>query len=258
MNLVMESKTPYILWLFNPCLLFHSASSQYFRHSQEEYHYIMRGSGAPDAWSYSPPNRSRDSPENRRRQARGRASLGRPTSVGSARLVAPGPSNPQNVQRAHLQSITPNTLNSVPANAPRRSITPGLNRQLSNGPAPTAMTPPRSRLSEASSSSSEEASPPVAVGSGIAAGEHHSPPGSARSYREYINNWADPYSSYPTPSEPGYFPPGRPPNSRADMEHSGQTAFEGRSSDSDFPQPLGDTNFPGNIHEALNGNRWSR
>lgn len=211
----------------------------------------MRGSGAPDAWSHSPP-RARDS-ENRRRQARGRASLGRPTSVGSARLVAPNPPNPHNAQRAQLQSITPNTLNSIPTTAPRRSITPGLTRQHSTGSVPTAVTPPRSRLSEASSPSSEEASPPVAVGSGIAAGDHHSPPGGSRSYRDYINNWADPYHSYLTPNEHGHFP-GRPPNSRADMEHSGQT-IEGRSPNAEYPQRHGEM---GLIGSSLNGNRWSR
>jgi hypothetical protein len=241
-------------------LISSSSTSQYYRHSQEEYHYVMRGSGAPDTWSYSPPNRSRESPENRRRQARGRAGLGRPTSVGSARLVSSNPQNPQTVLRAHLQSITPNTLNTAPVNAPRRSITPGLSRQPSTGSPPIVTTPPRSRLSESSSSSSEEASPPVAVGSGVVAGNHHSPPSGPRSYPHYMNSrWGDPYRNYLTPNE-GYFPPGRPPNSRADMEHSGQTtSSEARSADSDIsPHSFGDLNFPGNVPEALSGNRWSR
>jgi hypothetical protein len=236
-------------------LIFGSPSSNYFRHSPEEYHYIMRGTGAPDTWSYAPPNRSRES-ENRRRQARGRASLGRPTSVGSARLPTLGPPNPQNIQRAHLQSITQNTLNSIPATAPRRSITPGLTRQHSTGTVPTVVTPPRSRLSETSSSSSEEASPPVAVGSGIGAGDRNSPP-RTRSYREY-GNWSDPYASYLTPNEHGHFA-GRPQNSRVDTEHSGQSIVsEGRSPDLEYPQRHGEFNFAGTVHEALNDNRWSR
>jgi hypothetical protein len=218
----------------------------------------MRGSGGQDTWSYLPPNRARESPESRRRQARGRAGLGRPTSVGSARFVASsGPPNPQSVQRAHLQTITPNTLNTVPPNAPRRSITPGLNRQPSTGSAPTPVTPPRSRLSEASSlSSSEEVSPPVAVGSGVASGEQHSQPGPPRSYRDY-NSWSYLYGNFLTPNESGYFGPGRPPNSRAEIEHSGTSPI-GRSSESDYAQPLGDLSFTGSAHEVLNANQWSR
>ena len=218
---------------------------------------MMRGSGAPDAWSHSPP-RARDS-ENRRRQARGRASLGRPTSVGSvhqARLVAPMPPNPHNAQRPQLQNITPNTMNSLPATGPRRPITPGLTRQHSTGPGPTtAVTPVRSRLSEASSSpSSEEASPPVAVGSGIAAGGH-SPPGSWRTYRDYING-ADPYHSYLASNNHSHFP-GRPPNSRADTEpHSGQTiSSESRFPSAEYGQRHGELGLVGSVS---NENRWSR
>lgn len=220
----------------------------------------MRGNGAADPWTYSPSNRSRESPENRRRQARGRAGLGRPTSVGSARLVSSNPPNPPHNLRTHIQSITPNTLNTIPANAPRRSITPALDRQPSAGSAPTVVTPPRSRLSQALSSSSEEASPPVAVGSGVAPGDSHSTPSAARTYRDYMQNrWADPYANYLTPNE-SYFPLARPLNSRADLEHSGQTTSpEARSAGSDIsPHSFGDLNFPGSVHETLNGSRWSR
>jgi hypothetical protein len=93
----------------------------------------------------------------------------------------------------------------------------------------------------------------------VAAGNSHSPPSGARSYPHYMNNrWVDPYRNYLTPNE-GYFPPGRSPNSRADVEHSGQTtSSEARSADSDIsPHSFGDLNFPGNLHEALSGNRWS-
>ncbi|KAG0651001.1 putative RING finger [Hyphodiscus hymeniophilus] len=224
-------------------------SRDYSRHLLEEYHYLMRGSGVPDGWSsYSPPNRSRES-ENRRRQARGRASGGRPTSVGSARLVASGPPNHQVApMRAHLQNITPNTLNSIPTTAPRRSITPGLSRQHSTGSAPTVVTPPRSRLSEASSPSSEEASPPVAVGSGIATEDRHSPPGGTRPYRSW-NTGSDPYESFITASE-GH-PPGRRP--RGGMEPSDQAVPSDRSRDSDYLQRYGDFGS-----QALGGSRWSR
>jgi hypothetical protein len=216
----------------------------------------MRGSGAPDAWSHSPP-RPRDS-ENRRRQARGRASLGRPTSVGSAhqaRLVAPIPPNPTNAERPRLQSITPNTLDSNPTTGPRRSITPGSTRQHSTGSVPIAVTPLRNRLSEASyPSPSEEVSPPVAVGSGVAAGGH-SPPGGLRTYRDYFNG-PDPYHSYLNSNNLGHYP-GRPPNSRADTEpHSGQAiSSQSRSPNAEYQQRHGDS---GLINSALNENRWSR
>ena len=234
----------------------HSGSSRdYFRHSPEEYHYIMRGNAAPDGWSsYSSTNRSRES-ENRRRQARGRASLGRPNSINSPRLVAPGPPNNQSIQRPHLQSITPNTLNSIPPTAPRRSITPGLIRQHSTGSVITAVTPPRSRLSTASSPSSEAASPPVAVGSGITAGDRPSPPGGPRSYRDW-NHWTDAYGNYLTPNEHGQLL-GRP--LRGDLEQSRQAIpTQGRSPSSEYPQRHGDLNFTGSAQEILNRPQWSR
>ena len=221
-----------------------------FRPSHEESHHLTR-SGMPDPWSMLP-NRA----ENRRRQARGRASLGRPTSVGSARLVAPGPPNPPPVQRGHLQSITPNTLNSIPITAPRRSITPGLSRQHSTRSVPTAVTPPRSRLSEASPPSPEEASPPVAIGSGITVRDFQ-PPTSGTRYREY-QNWLDPHASYLPPSDHSHSP-GRPPNSRADPDRSRQTtAPEARSPTStEFPRNS-EFSYSGSLHTTPDhGSRWS-
>jgi hypothetical protein len=220
---------------------------------------MMRANGAPDPWSYSPPIRTRDS-ENRRRPARGRASLGRPTSVGSARHLAPGLStvqgHVQNLQRPHLQSVTPHNLNSInsfPVSTPRRSITPGLSRQHSTGSVPTAVTP-RNRLSGDSSSSSEEASPPVAVGSAVATTDRHSTPSGSRSYLDYT--WADQYGSHPIGQMPF---PTRAPHSGVDMEHSGQTmTSESRSTDAEHPQRQDDSRLFSNGHEVADGLRWSR
>jgi hypothetical protein len=125
-----------------------------------------------DSWGYSPPSRSTgDSPENRRRQARGRIGnsraahlLGRPTSVGSAsaRWINPASTHGNTPQRG---------TNVAPANnAPRRSVTPGLPRQSSgSSSSSSSQTPPRNRAHSGFSSSppAEEASPPVAVGSGL-------------------------------------------------------------------------------------------
>lgn len=225
----------------------------------------MRGSMPPDSWSYSPPNRSspRESPE-RRRQARGRVGLGRPTSIGSARFVALS-TNPPNAQRVHLQNTSLNTHNT--GATPRRAVTPGLPRS-SGSAGSTTQTPPRNRLSE-TSSSSEEASPPVAVGSGVAAVErqvtsttsqHH--PGMTA--RDYMNNqWQDPFDIFVAHGERGYFPPGRPSNSRTDMgQPGGAIPFGARPTDSDLPQhSFGELNFSHRevqFHEAMGGNPQTR
>lgn len=126
-----------------------------------------------DSWGYSPPSRSiGDSPESRRRQARGRIGnsraahlLGRPTSVGSA-------SARWNNSASNHGSSPQRGTNIPPINhtsTPRRSVTPGLPRQNSGSSGSTSQTPPRNRaLSNLSSSPpAEAASPPVAVGSGL-------------------------------------------------------------------------------------------
>jgi len=124
-----------------------------------------------DVWGHSPPNRTSpaESPENRRRQARGRVGsnrtphmLGRPTSVGSARFVNPSSNHQSASQRAQVLSSINNHGSGHTA---RRSITPNLTRQGSSGGVSstntTQTTPPRNRLA----APTEETSPPVADGS---------------------------------------------------------------------------------------------
>jgi hypothetical protein len=202
--------------------------------SQEEYHYIMGRS--PDHWGYPPPNRSSpaDSPENRRRQGRGRVGpnrathlLGRPTSLGSARFIIP-PANPQNTsQRAFALGISPPNFHNT-GNMPRRSITPGLARQTSN-PGYSSTTPPRNRLSSSLSSSSEEASPPVAIGSGVAAGERSTTPTAtqqrqASSLDYSINEFADPFGAFLNRGEASYTSFGRPTSSRTHPNDASESA----------------------------------
>lgn len=125
-----------------------------------------------EAWGgYSPPNRysSGESPE-RRRQGRGRVGngrpghlMGRPTSTGSARSITQTFNYHQGPPRQYGLS-NPTLHTSV-----RRSLTPGVPRL--NGANPES---PQTRASENLQSSSpptpsEEASPPVAVGSGVPA-----------------------------------------------------------------------------------------
>ena len=192
--------------------------------SQEEYQYIM--GRHPEHWGYPSANRSSpaDSPENRRRQARGRVGsnrashlLGRPTSLGSARFIIP-PANPQTVpQRGLTLGMSPPTSHHG-GHPPRRSITPGLARQSSNS-GHSSITPPRNRLSSSLSSSSEEASPPVAVGSGLASGGRPiTPPatqqGHVSSMGHPINDSADPFGAFVQHGETSYSPVGRPRTSR--------------------------------------------
>ena len=191
----------------------------------------------PEHWGYPPPNRSSpaDSPENRRRQARGRVGsnrathlLGRPTSLGSARFIIP-PANPQTAsQRGFVLGMSPPNSHHA-GNPPRRSITPGLARQSSN-PGYSSATPPRNRLSSSLSSSSEEASPPVAVGSGVASGERSITPTAmqqrqASSLDYSTNEFADPFGAFLNPGEANYNPLRRPTSSRTqsnDISGSGR------------------------------------
>ena len=138
--------------------------------------YLISRSG--ENWAYSPPSRvsPADSPEFRRRQARARVSnsrvahmLGRTTSIGSTSRWANSTNyylNPS--QRSHIPGTPSGGLPS--GHNPYLSLlTPGIPTQ-SNGETAsrTNLTPPRYRepLSASPSSSSEDASPPVAVGSG--------------------------------------------------------------------------------------------
>ena len=127
-----------------------------------------------DVFNHPPPSRSSpaDSPESRRRQARGRVGSnraphtpGRPTSVGSVRSINPTAGHSSASQRVQVLG---NTGNHGTSNAARRS-TPSLSRQGSGATntSTTQTTPPRNRLS----ASSEEASPPVVDGSGESNGE---------------------------------------------------------------------------------------
>lgn len=120
----------------------------------------MTGSQASESWTYASHNRV-TSPETRRRQGRGRASLNRPMSVGSARVVSPStPStNPPNTsQRPHHGLMTSNTSNppsqgtSSPGQVQRRSE--GFSHGSSFPGRPTALA---TSLAEASSSLSRPA-----------------------------------------------------------------------------------------------------
>lgn len=131
----------------------------------------MTGNHSAESWSYIAHNRPphRESPEARRRQGRGRASLSRPISVGSARLVAPGPPimNHQGTpQRPHLGMITPN----APSSTPHRTASPTWE------PTPVGSTDSSSShhttgtlfgRAAGNGTATEEPSPSVAVGSGV-------------------------------------------------------------------------------------------
>jgi hypothetical protein len=91
----------------------------------------MTGSQASESWTYTSHNRV-TSPETRRRQGRGRASLNRPMSVGSARVVSPTSpiTNPPNTsQRAHPGLMAPN----APNPPPHESTSPGQMQRRSEG-----------------------------------------------------------------------------------------------------------------------------
>jgi len=102
-----------------------------------------------DPFSYSPPGSrfsARDSPEYRRRAARGRAGLGRPNSN-----IFRSFSNQQaQTQRMSFQGSVPGATQTRPRTPPSLNASPGSS--------------PSSFISDGS----EQASPPVAVGSGTA------------------------------------------------------------------------------------------
>jgi hypothetical protein len=136
------------------------------RYTQEEYHYIMTGNPSSESWSYTSHNRGphRESPE-RRRQGRGRASFGRPISVGSARFVAPGAPamNHQGAsQRAHAL-VTPNAPNPTP----HRSSSPTPLRTEGGASSSHIAGPSLSGQPSGTANTAEEPSPSVAVGSGV-------------------------------------------------------------------------------------------
>jgi len=170
--------------------------------AQEDYELSMARS--VDSWGYSPPHRAAgDSPESRRRQARGRIGnsraaahlLGRPTSVGSASARVPAASTHGNIpQRAHATNIPAAHASFGSAPTPRRSVTPGLPRPNSGSSASSAQTPPRNRALSGPSSSppSEEASPPVAVGSGMARDR------AERQGEQTLRNDLDPFTVLPS------------------------------------------------------------
>jgi hypothetical protein len=147
---------------------------------------------AGDPWALSWSNRfsgieTSERPSERRRAARGRLGTnrpnhaqGRPTSVGSSRLFAahqnaPHHQNPaqrsqvpNNPPAATTTTTVPTTYGNHDANhPPHRSTTPGLTRQSSNPGSSVA----RTFQPEFTSTGSEAASPPVAVGSGGSARE---------------------------------------------------------------------------------------
>ncbi|KAE8447586.1 hypothetical protein EG329_010557 [Mollisiaceae sp. DMI_Dod_QoI] len=185
---------------------------------QDEYDFMMARQA--DAWSYSPPNRNTtgDSPE-RRRQARGRHThtairgphfLGRPTSVGSARLTNPSFNHPPPRAFADYypqprRNAAPLTSGSEAREATERTLREA--RELASGSLTRAssgqssssessgsagQTPPRgTRLPTGSSVPTEEASPPVAVGSSVSARRQIDQQGSAAARLSLESNNSD-------------------------------------------------------------------
>lgn len=186
---ITPGETCFLLW-FDVGANFprNSAAAQ---RAHEEYEFIMARQA--DAWSYSPAGRSAtgDSPE-RRRQARGRHSamrgphfLGRPTSVGSAR-----PSNPAFTHQSarnftDFYGLTPQRRNAA-SEAPGREAREIRDRDARTAALASTASPYRASWGHSSPDSSvsagrtpperpppgssmpaEEASPPVAVGSGV-------------------------------------------------------------------------------------------
>jgi len=144
---------------------------------QENHHYPMRQEQQSDIWTFSSPsNRAaqRDSPERRRQQVRGRTSLGRPTSVGSGRYTNPSSSYQHSFHRGGFQGANADT-NGIDSLA-HRPASPGFTRQnsdRSNDSTTNHHPPTHNRLSSGSlGRSSPEASPPVAIGSGVASADH--------------------------------------------------------------------------------------
>ncbi|PMD25194.1 hypothetical protein NA56DRAFT_474670 [Hyaloscypha hepaticicola] len=195
-----------------------ASTSVPIQRAQDEYDLAMARN--VDSWGYSPPSRSTgDSPESRRRQARGRIGnsraahlLGRPTSVGSAsaRWINPTSTHGNTPQRG---------VNVPPANqTPRRSVTPGLPRQNSGSSGSTSQTPPRNRALPGFSSSppAEEASPPVAVGSGILRDRQSEREGPSTRPRPNSNDMGS--STFQTPLDTSH-PLGQNPPSSTGHQH---------------------------------------
>jgi hypothetical protein len=136
----------------------------------------MRQEQQSDTWSFSSPSSraaQRDSPERRRQQVRGRISLGRPTSVGSARYTNPSSSYQHSFHRGSFQGANANTNGT--GSLAHRAASPGFTRQnsdRSNDSTTYHHSPTHNRLSSGSiGRSSPEASPPVAIGSGVASAD---------------------------------------------------------------------------------------
>jgi hypothetical protein len=160
---------------------------------------MMRSAQQHDAWSFSPPSSrpsQRDSPERRRQQARGRASSGRPTSVGSARFSFPSSNHQHTAEIARLRVMEARE-------AALRPSTPGLVGQ--NSDQSTAATE-----SPVDSVSSEETSPAVAVGSGVAMADRTSSTIESRHNALSQAIWQDPFGPGRSQGDRNFYPPGRP------------------------------------------------
>lgn len=185
----------------------------------------------PHEWSFNPTppsNRTshrdpsftqRDSPERRRQQARGRVTLGRPTSVGSARYYNPPTGSLQSVaHRGNAQILSQNSntnANIHPASSmPHRPATPP--RQISDRQSESSSSTPSTHVS-----SSEETSPAVAVGSGVDSRDRLSSSSQPRLGAFSDHSWVDhPFGL----DEPSRFFPIRRPN-----EFNRAASFESRA-----------------------------
>lgn len=171
----------------------------YSRQTPEEY-YLMRSAQQHDSWSFSPPSSrpsQRDSPERRRQQARGRASSGRPTSVGSARFSFPSSAHHSAVELARLRAMEGHT------NATHRSNTPGLVRQSSDISAAATQGPVDSTFSE-------ETSPAVVIGSAVTVTDLTSSSIESRHNALSDSLWQDPFGQALSQGDRNPYPPGRP------------------------------------------------
>lgn len=228
-----------------------------------------------------PPSRSSpaDSPESRRRQARGRVGSnraphtpGRPTSVGSARPINPTAGHSSASQRVQVLG---NAGNHGTGNAARRS-TPSLSRQGSGGATntnTTQTTPSRNRFS----ASSEEASPPVVDGSNENNGERSRLQQLHDAQRRLAWSLGDQWDDHPSgnrrsPSPSDSAISATSHDSRvANFEgHSGQSGHPYRARNYSSAQPTSYADFQNRLesrygtrdelHSNMNGNsqpRWS-
>jgi len=256
----------------------HRASTSVpIQRAQDEYDLAMARN--VDSWGYSPPGRSTgDSPESRRRQARGRIGnsraahlLGRPTSVGSAsaRWINPTSTHGNTPQRG---------VNVPPANqTPRRSVTPGLPRQNGGSSGSTSHTPPRNRALPGLSSSppAEEASPPVAVGSGILRDrqpEREGEPALRLSFDPFTGssnpNWnSEPFIFVPNTRDPDHYHLGPSTRPRPNSNDMGSSTFQtlldtshplGQNPPSGTGHQRGETDRNRDFGDQMLQPRWSR